>query len=908
MIVNEPYFNFKDFCNCDPNETNTKCKIYPKGNLDISNPNKVIYPSVHCKLGSDFSIISKCPPENKRCVPGMKGSLAAKNMLIVDNINGNTPEAIQQAKSKCKGPFIYDRYDGQHKCSMLPEPYMQVINKSDGKYITVSNTIYESMEQQFNNIQDINLMTCISKLDPTLNGNLVACYQNIVSNCQADQPRDKIQVCIINKLKEECISKIEANSIQPLNNCLKKYKDYTTEQIKCPPNKQNYGLECIDNSYNYDVTISKKEILDKNLIDRYTNYTANICPPTYVKDNITYKYFDETPDECIYASIYPYEEKQINSYYCTTGWQNLGFKNICENTLDGRGKPMMMTGCNIYNFLPFSTFNSTATCATKCEPNYGIDRDMFTNGNNCIRQSSTPKTTKIFERSNLGTAWKEYCSIDNNIMSDDNCIKTTNILEEDKILIGVSKVLGDLNRVTSKLYTYEMIANQCTTINGNVYTIERQVYIPSKSMNADLEIKTISNISFVEYLKYCNYSGIYLDEYLINGIMEGEFKTNIKSYASNLEGIYGYTIDFIRASFYTDQSDCCDMNGNSYYLNSNIEDPRINPGFRSKIIIKPKLKSTCDINISKLKNNCAEFSSNIEKARECLTNNPDECPTAITDKDIIDCLKNKKNMCLTQLQEYCSSGGLNRWGDGIPRIIDNNKRCNIDFKRKYPNDYDKILNGICNTYDNSENEGVTYYKTSNICIDYCKTKGLQEVIEECKTKKLNEFSKTEEYKNNYQIRGNLTCPPNINLPKCINCVKGTCMNNKCVMNLDINGNCESGFTKQGNICIGSLCIASNCIVGNCKTDFINNFNKPYLDNFEQQCRSENQKYDGCDSAKYEYCTKIDTDNLGNKFTRFFTPECQEFLKPRKDYGMIMQGKCVMNRRDISYNTPECQVF
>jgi hypothetical protein len=874
MAINEiKYFNYKNLCDCelnDPNNEYSGCKIFPKGNLDISKPNKVTPSGIHCNLGTN-PIIDKCNPNNINCYPG-QGTLSWRKYMALNNTSQLNDE---DAKKKCITPFVYDRRDQNNNvvCKLLPEPNMTIINKRDPtnlnntkRTLVISNVIYEGLERQLQNAQDSALISCVSGLDKGINANVFACYENAQQYCERNAPKDKIRECIFANVRNTCLDKVETKT--ELQNCLSKFKNNFDDQLKCSPATQNYSFnECLPKTYDYKN--KEQEILDNRITGLIDNYQASMCKPSIVENGVTFNYFDETHDECIYADIYPYQEIDLNAYYCTSLVPGKAFQNACTVTNDTHGNPFQMTDCKLSSFMPWDVPNSQAKCATKCKDGYYADTSKeFVKDKSCIKTISKKKIVTPVSLQSISTDWFNYCNMNNNIGKDE-CIKTINITETEKEKIGTEKCIGNIKNLQALRITYDDVAKRCTNINGQVYIVDRLVYIPKKFVNDKLEVQMKKEIIFKEYLKYYKNSIIEFDQYLLDAIDDGEFSVKlIEGKCNNSDIIFGYKLEIQRKTFNTNQEDCCDVEGKSYFKSHQLNNNQTN-NINPYVIEKNNKRSTCDINIVKLNESCAIHSGNLTLASECRKGNTEVCP-GLDGEDLKKCLANNQNICQKPLNDYCSSGGLNRWGDGIPRILDLNidgtfkyPRCNVDFRRKYPDDYDTVLNEICNMYDNRDDAGITYYKTNPVCKDYCKNKGLKEVINKCVGNKISALRNTPEYKTNYGIQGNIACKPGI-------------------------------YSSNAN----SVCVRT----------FLTNFEKPFRERYERECLEENKNHDGCIRAQKNYCIFKDRGTNKKEFSRFFTSECQDLFSKEKEYGIVVESVCVMNRNNILYNYPECNTF
>jgi hypothetical protein len=86
------------------------------------------------------------------------------------------------------------------------------------------------------------------------------------------------------------------------------------------------------------------------------------------------------------------------------------------------------------------------------------------------------------------------------------------------------------------------------------------------------------------------------------------------------------------------------------------------------------------------------------------------------------------DICRTSLNDFCQDTEDNN----IPNLIKftddkqteiKHKRCDIDFKKIYPSDYEKMLKSTCNDYDsgfNNPDNKKDALRTNKRCIDFCK--------------------------------------------------------------------------------------------------------------------------------------------------------------------------------------------
>lgn len=868
--INEiKYFKHTDLCDCIPNEDNTKCKIFSEGNVE----------SIHCKVNNNI-IKNKCPPLNKNC-----SLFASRKFMTIPNTSSISDI---EAKSKCMFPFIYDRRDENKniQCAILPEPYMQEFTQNNTKYLGISKDIYNTLESKYTNFENNALMSCVNNL-ANIEGNVINCYNTTLQQCKETSTKENIADCTIKTFRNNCLKKSLFNKPDEFEQCLVNFKNNFDEQKQCPPGKQNYTLfDCIPNDYNYQDTT--KEILDRKMIKTNMDYITTKCKPSITKNGKTYNYFDESFDECFYAHSYKVDIKNnLPANYCTNGFPL--YQNRCSTLLKPQPQGnnpdnyspngYVMKNCKITNALDiFNSDNSKVDCIQTCPDGYAMDNNNKTNGNNCVQIVSERKVINKLEKNPIDLEWYNYCNINANIESD-KCIKTINITPDKKQAIGTKKCIQNIEELDTLVVSYDVVANHCDDLK-KIYNINRPVYISNKYVDKDLSVKTKDKLVFEDYIKKCNSSNIYIDLFLIDAIKNGEFKYNLipKICVSSSDNkIIGYTLQIQRLMFGGSPEQCCDNNGINYY-NSLLND-RVNSNFKNRIFTKDNIKSTCNINYAKLNNKCSDLTGNLEGLKICLKNNPDICPEFngnVNNPDLISCLEDNKTICQKQLIDYCSSGGINIWGDGIPRIIDVDEkanlkypRCGIDFQKKYPEDYNQVLESICNRYDNRDNLGYTYYRTNPICRNYCRNKERTQFIDKCIGDCFGNVTASEEYQINFNNKLKKICPSTETEPKGnIDCIN----RNTPIIASEL----ETSTTRQ------------------CQRDC------------ERSARSI--EFDGCNMGKENYCLNYDYDFKGNKIGRFFTSECQKVFEDKKQFGLIVEGVCVMNRNNTLYNYPECEQF
>jgi hypothetical protein len=934
------YFNFKDLCDCDPNEKNTGCKIFPKGNIDMHDPKRQIPESIHCKLGTN-KIYTECPSINQYCDP-----LANKRYMTIMN---TSQLSDMDAKSKCMFPFIFDRRDNQNniECSVLPEPMMMEFTKNNTKYLAIGKSAYNQLETNFKNIQDNSLYGCITNLNHVEEKKAFKCLQESSKLCKDNVPSKDVRNCVIKEIRGNCLPLI--SNIDAVNKCLQTYKDDYFNQIKCPPETQNYTpFECIPESYKYG---GPNEINDKIFTGKYSDYTGTKCLPSITQDGKVYPFFNENINECIYAHTLKIDKKEnVNAYYCTGGIRHQ-YKNICDiqtppNNSEYSNSGYMILQCNVHKPIEFwadhvpNESNSKATCIQNCPSGYIADFNNMTNGDNCIKFVTQKKDLTRLTKNSLGDEWIKYCAKNDNL-ENDACVKTININNINKSILGSYTCIPNLDSLPPIAVTYEEVANYCTDFK-KIFTLDkltevrrglqqidnRPVFISKKQVNNKLEIVPKDQITINDYILNAQYSRIYIDEFLVKAINDKEFQANFEEITCN-GNIKGYILKIKRIQFGGSSEMCCDNKGISYY--NDLVSNTINPRFESSIIFKEGKKYTCDINVVKINAPCASMSGNLILLDKCLKENPEVCShitgnvyypkllnpcydksgnalvnclkenpsicpqfngniqdqkllSCIKNNDLIGCINESKKICKNELREFCSSGGINLWGDGIPRILEidnenNNKsfpdnlkyqRCGIDFQKKYPNEYNDVLEGICNQYDNRDNKGYDYYMTSNICINYCNNKEKNKVMSDCINKCYNKTISGNAYTKALNELIIQKCPPN---------------------SKDINGNVT--------------CI-KNFKLSNEKKEF----DKTFKDSCNVICLEENKdkKFNGCNKGKKHACLRFDYDKKGNKINRFFTQECQDLFIKDPMYGLTVEGICVMNKTGDMYNYPECKQF
>jgi hypothetical protein len=720
------------------------------------------------------------------------------------------------------------------------------------------------------------------------------------------------------------------------------------DQIKCPPSKQNYNpFECIGNTYSYS---GPDEIIDKQYTGTYIDYVGTRCLPSIQENGKEYKFFNENLNECIYAHSYKIDTKEnLNAYYCTGGIRNQ-YKNICEiqTRLSNEYSPegYMMSDCKIFDPINFvadyvpDKSNSYGTCIQKCPSDYIADFNELTNGNNCIKFSVKKKDIKPLDKNSIGDEWLKYCAQKDNLESDE-CIKTINITPNNKKILGSYTCVPNLDTLPTITISYEEVANYCddfkkvftpeklTEIRKGLQQIDnRLVYISKKYVDNNFKVQTKNNITLSDYIVNAPFSRIYIDEFLIKAIMDGEFSVKFLENTCN-NNVKGYLVQIKRERFAGSPELCCDNKGISYY--NDLVSNTVNPVFESSIIFKEGKKYTCDINMVKINNPCASVSGNLTLLDKCLKENPEVCAkitgnayypplinpcldkggnalieclrlnpnicpqfggninnpkllSCVKNNDLIKCVSDTKDMCLPNLKDYCMSGGINMWGDGIPRVIEidpakkdkpypeNLKypRCGLDFKRKYRKDYDDVLEEVCNQYDNRNNKGYNYYLTSNICIDYCDNKERKQVVSDCTAKCFGNVITGNVYIQGLNNLKNQMCPPT---------------------NKEPNGNVT-------------------CVRNFNSSDIKKNYDKSFRDKCEQQCLEENKdkKFNGCIKAQQNYCSRFDYNEKNERINRFFTEPCQNLFKPDPMFGLMVEGMCVMNKTGDMYNYPECKEF
>jgi hypothetical protein len=914
--INEPeYFTHKDICDCDETDDKGGCKIFPKGKYDgIEIPE-----GLHCKIGKN-PITYKCPKDKKIDCDKL-GGLGNRRFMTIPNTSEISDE---EARKKCMAPMIYHKRDINNdiQCMLLSENEMKIFKKNEENYMTYPKKYYYEINSKFNNVKDMSFQGCISNMNIEKEPNFMKCVKDTNEYCDKSVPDKYKSLCIINKLRGNCIPLV--SNVDSFNQCLTKYKEYSVEQQRCPPGTQNYTLfDCIPEGYKYN---SDNEILSSVITGKSETYIANVCPSSITENNIKYEYLDETMDNCVYYSNYKIDLKEnIKAWYCNEG--PVDYTNKCEK-LSHPGKDYASTkynmlGCQVVNPLAvLNNENSRVTCQQECPVGYYSDNMaglanpsyQILKGNNCIQLKTKKKEIEETDTKSLENQWNTYCSTDDNLEMKEECIKTINLTNDQKKIIGTTLCNGRPTNLTAIYLNYEEIANELNNFDKE-YKIDRKVYITKKYTDNDLNVKIKPEITFNDYITNSVFAKIYFDKFLVNAIINKEFEITFKE-ISCYKQITGYIATIKRLKFAGSGAQCCDINGINYYLN--VSTNTINSNFKNEIITSHDNKYTCNINYAKLKNPCVQFTSNIIALKQCLNENPDVCAEFkgnINDPRLIKCVKDTTNICLSELKDYCISGGINLWGDGIPRIIDiysdgdmkgqlKYPRCGIDYKKKYPQDYENTLQLVCDKYDNRGNKGYTYYKTNPICQTYCNTIGKKPIIDKCINNKFENLISSKIYKNTINADCNNICKNN-DYETIINGEIDTKSEiyTTIINNTDINANISD--IKISNI--GNIKCTSKYYSSNRKRSL----DKLLSENITNKCTydfSKDNTYDGCLKGKKNYCLNYDYDENGNKINRFFISECQDLLSKDKNFGLVIQGICVMNRKHNLYNNEKCKNF
>jgi hypothetical protein len=250
--------------------------------------------------------------------------------------------------------------------------------------------------------------------------------------------------------------------------------------------------------------------------------------------------------------------------------------------------------------------------------------------------------------------------------------------------------------------TYPFLAQKCFNINTD-QTLKNPT--PNSSYQLDIvlpflanEIKEPTKDQNGEILNVDNLQTIFdryellIDSDIINALKNGEFRHKLTEELCN-DGVKAYKITFYRVKYGSNDDECClnvdnlslDGIGINYYqaVNSNNSNPNetdkmhfVENVFGAKTTCNPKLKK----------------------------------------------IEGGNNICKSALNDFCTEEN----NEGVPKIIEftdekqtelKHKRCDIDFKKMYKNQYEGILKQVCNDYDLSKKND--FIRSNKICKEYC---------------------------------------------------------------------------------------------------------------------------------------------------------------------------------------------
>jgi hypothetical protein len=427
------------------------------------------------------------------------------------------------------------------------------------------------------------------------------------------------------------------------------------------------------------------------------------------------------------------------------------------------------------------------------------------------------------------------------------------------ILAGTKKCNPDIS--TELLVTYENVASVCTDFQ-KAYTIDRIVHIPVTLYDDWLYLRPrdINRVIVDDYMQYCGNSNIRIDKYLQNAIDDGEFEAYLAGpFSCGTEDItkvimYGWYLNIKRKKF-GDPKACCSNGGNNYYNNTAVDAIGNYQSIKNFIVTVDDKKYTCSIDDVKMEETCDLYTGGAKI--QCLYET-----------------RGIKKKCLPELTEYCLSSGSSILGEGVPRIIDYDTekgapkypRCQYDFKRKYPDDYNESMDKVCNIYDNRDQVGIIYNRNNPLCIGYC----INRTINDCEKKCYQDKVVSPEYINDRAILLSQICPPTAAEPN---------------GNVDCLNNFENRVEK-------------------------NDLDKQYKIQCTRECSNkiENKEIITCPKAQENYCMRADFDGNGKPISRVFTSQCQDIVSKAKTYGQYLEQYCMMDKKSLIYNEVGCENF
>jgi hypothetical protein len=315
--------------------------------------------------------------------------------------------------------------------------------------------------------------------------------------------------------------------------------------------------------------------------------------------------------------------------------------------------------------------------------------------------------------------WINYCNRRNNLTKDNTCLNalTRKYINQREINEIYKRKCGNkINRndlieiprrfSTDKIekvkLTYPFLAQKCFNINkdqtlknptpNSSYQLDialpflaNEIKEPTKDQNG--AILNIDNIQTV-----LDRYDLLIDSDIINALKNGEFNHRLTEELCN-DGVKAYKITFYRVKYGSNDDECCfnldnlsiDGKGINYYKDVNSNTP--NPNQIDKMHFVENIfgaKTTCNPKLKKLEGG--------------------------------------NDICKSALSDFCTEENK----DGVPRIIEftdekqtelKHKRCDIDFKKLYKNQYEGILKQVCNDYDLSKKND--FIRSNKICRDYC---------------------------------------------------------------------------------------------------------------------------------------------------------------------------------------------
>jgi hypothetical protein len=355
-------------------------------------------------------------------------------------------------------------------------------------------------------------------------------------------------------------------------------------------------------------------------------------------------------------------------------------------------------------------------CATKCKTGYIQDPNnkLLCKKAETIDFCSTERKIDI---DSPEKTWIKHCSKENNLTKDNSCLNAMkkNLISTKSINdIYLSKCATKINRTdlieTPNLFTnkkeknkllYTFIAQKCFDTNkGNIENpspnsfYQLDIALPFLADEIIPSILTQSGkiINFDNLPKVFDRYNLIIDPDIITALKNREFEHKLNEELCN-DNVKTYKITFIRSRYGSTKEQCCfnldnmnlDGTGINYYQAINSSD--INPTEVNKVNFIRNVfgsKTTCDPKLKRLEGG--------------------------------------NDICKSALSDFCTDTNK----DGVPRILEfkdkeqtelKHKKCDIDFKKVYPDQYYQLLDEICNNYNPSEQND--FIQSNRICKEYC---------------------------------------------------------------------------------------------------------------------------------------------------------------------------------------------